>query len=106
VLRTASVPAQLEDFDRDWVAHPEPGIDLCALPCGVVDDALRAAGRETYETFFESSQVIPPDEASAGLDAAEEVPPPRPDLVSGGWPYPARSDDGNHAGEPAGQGST
>src|SRR5262245_1037349 len=69
----ASVPVQLEDFGRDWVAHPDPGIDLCALPYGVVDDALRAAGREVYETFFESSQVIQPDEASAGLDAAEEV---------------------------------
>jgi hypothetical protein len=69
----ASVPVRLEDFGRDWVAHPDPGIDLCALPYGVVDGALRAAGREVYETFFESSQVIPPDEASAGLDAAEEV---------------------------------
>jgi hypothetical protein len=67
------VPVQLEDFGRDWVAHPDPGVDLCALPYGVVDDALRAAGREVYGTFFESGQVIPPDEASAGLDAAEEV---------------------------------
>ena len=44
----ASVPVQLEDFGRDWVAHPDPGIDLCALPYGVVDHALRAAaGRST-----------------------------------------------------------
>src|SRR3954468_7677818 len=56
----ASVPVQLEDFGRDWVAHPDPGIDLCALPYDVVDNALRAAGREVYETFFESSRVIPP----------------------------------------------
>ena len=55
---------QLEDFGRDQVAHPDPGIDLCALPYSVVDDALRAVGRGVYETFFESSQVIPPDDTA------------------------------------------
>jgi hypothetical protein len=73
VIPTSSVPVEVADFEPRWVPHPDPGVDLCALPYGDVHAAVQAADREVYGTFFEAEQVIPPDEAQASVDAAEEV---------------------------------
>ena len=73
VVPTESVPVEVDDFWPRWVPHPDPDVGLCALPYDVVHAAVRSAGRDVYGTFFETHQVIPPDEAITGLDAAEEV---------------------------------
>jgi hypothetical protein len=73
VIPTSSVPAAVDDFEPRWVPHPDPVVDLCALPYDVVHAAVRATGQDVYGTFFEAEQVIPPDEEQASVDAAEEV---------------------------------
>lgn len=73
VIPTSSVPVEVGDFEPRWVPHPDPRVDLCALPYGVVHAAIQATGQDVYGTFFEAEQVIPPDEEQASVDAAEEV---------------------------------
>ncbi|HEX4612933.1 MAG TPA: hypothetical protein VH092_32385 [Urbifossiella sp.] len=73
VVSAGSAPVEIDDFESRWVPHPDPDVDLCALPYGAIHAAIRASGQEVYGTFFETNQVIPPDEALASVDAAEEV---------------------------------
>lgn len=73
VIPTSSVPVEVDNFESQWVHHPDPEVDLCALPYDAIHAAVQASGQDVYATFFESQQVIPPDEALAKVDAAEEV---------------------------------
>jgi hypothetical protein len=73
VVATGAVPLDIDDFESKWVPHPNPDVDLCALPYDVVHDAIQKTTEPVYATFFETARVIPSDEALAQLDAGEEV---------------------------------
>ncbi|QJW98728.1 S1 family peptidase [Frigoriglobus tundricola] len=73
VVSAGSVPLEIDDFESKWVPHPNPDVDLCALPYDVVHAAIQKVAEDVYATFFETTQVIPSDEALAKMDSGEEV---------------------------------
>ena len=73
VVPVGSVPLEIDGFEPRWVPHPDPAVGLRALPYEDVHAAIQTAGQDVFATFFETARVIPPDEALASVDAAEEV---------------------------------
>jgi len=63
---------QVQDFQNAWVGHPDPSIDIAAMPLVPVLDHIQQQGKQA---FFRSipHTLVPSDEQLADLDALEEV---------------------------------
>lgn len=46
------------EFEKAWIPHPDPEIDLCAMPITTLVDVAFAQGHKFFITFFEDS-VLP-----------------------------------------------
>lgn len=70
---------QITDFEKCWIGHPDPSIDLCAALLGNVENAIkRSSNRDLFHCFISSDQ-IPGNSSLEELDALEEC-------VHGGLP--------------------
>ena len=63
---------EIPDFSRPWIPHPDPDIDLCAMPINVLIDALFDRGMKAYITFIDLS-LIPSEEDVAEMGGMERV---------------------------------
>jgi hypothetical protein len=63
---------QVQDFQNAWVGHPNPSIDIAAMPLVPVLARIQQQGKQP---FFRSipHTLVPSDEQLADLDALEEV---------------------------------
>jgi hypothetical protein len=62
----------LDNFEARWAMHPDPDIDLCALPIAPI---LSAAAAQNEQLFYISADesLLPSDEDLADLSAMEDV---------------------------------
>ena len=60
------------DFEKMWTFHPDPDVDLCAMPIGQL---LAAAKHLNTELFFRAfdKQLIPNHEQLLDLDVVEDI---------------------------------
>jgi hypothetical protein len=63
---------RLEQFQQYWVPHPDPAIDLCAMPVGPLVTAAQQAGKEFFYLTVDHS-LLPTDAQLADLTAMEDV---------------------------------
>ena len=62
----------LSQFEKKWVMHPDPAVDLCALPIDALVLKAQAKGIELFFTVIEMD-LIPTEEQLDELDVMEEV---------------------------------
>ena len=62
----------LSQFEKKWVMHPDPSVDLCALPIDALVLKAQAKGIELFFTLI-GMDLIPTEEQLDELDAMEEV---------------------------------
>lgn len=61
-----------ELFAHRWIFHPDPNVDLCAMPIGSLLDYLQTSGKKVFYKGFDGSQ-IPTEEQANSLDAVENI---------------------------------
>lgn len=63
---------QVQDFQNAWVGHPDPSIDIAAMPLVPVLEHIQRQGKQA---FFKSipHTLVPNDQQLSDLDALEEV---------------------------------
>lgn len=61
-----------QDFERRWIPHPDPGIDLCAMP---IAPLLMAAQQDGNKLFYVSLEkgLIPSEAELVDMTAMEDV---------------------------------
>lgn len=63
---------RMPDFGAYWVGHPDPSVDIAAMPIAPVLEFFKNQGKQAYFKSIPHS-FIPTDEQLADLDALEEV---------------------------------
>jgi hypothetical protein len=63
---------QMDDFEAAWIPHPDPDVDLCALPLLPIDAHLRRAGKTCYFQCINSGMIPTPGQVN-DFTAVEEV---------------------------------
>jgi hypothetical protein len=69
---TSHVPVEFNDFEKHWVAHPDPDIDLCAMPTA----SILAWAREAKHRFFYRSidfSLVPTADELADLNPVKDI---------------------------------
>ena len=63
---------QLDNFDKKWIPHPDPNIDLAAMP---IAPLIHEARNQGIAFFYRShdSELVATDEFSANLTAVEDI---------------------------------
>lgn len=69
---TDTFEVEVPDFQRKWVPHPDPGVDLCALILPALAEQLDAAGKRTAATPFRPEHIWA-DGQLEELRALEEI---------------------------------
>lgn len=63
---------ELPDFQRRWIDHPDPTVDLCVMPIQPLIEEAYAAGHRFFYTSLDGS-LIPSADELADLGALEDV---------------------------------
>jgi len=60
------------NFEKHWIGHPDPGVDLCVMP---IAPLLRFSEQQGRQLFFKSlgQELIPSQAELANLMAIEEI---------------------------------
>lgn len=63
---------RIDNFEQQWIPHPDPSIDLAAMPVAPIVQALKGEG---FNPFFRwlAPELIPSAETFQELSAIEEV---------------------------------
>ncbi len=61
-----------ENFQQLWIPHPDPNIDLCAMPIGPLVTAAQQQGKQLFYVSLNKS-LIPTDAELADMSAMEDV---------------------------------
>lgn len=66
------LPIELNDFEKRWVPHPDPQVDLCAMPIAPI---IQLAEQQNYKLAYRSltRKLLPTEEQRLELDAIEDV---------------------------------
>lgn len=62
----------LDEFESWWIGHPEPGVDLCAMPCRPLFRHAEELGKTVFSKMFDESLILRDDQL-ANLSTAEDV---------------------------------
>ena len=65
-------PVTISDFDHGWVQHPEPDVDLCALPISTIAEMSLNRGSKLFMTFLDLT-LLPTDEDIADMAGMERL---------------------------------
>ncbi len=63
---------EIDNFERQWLLHPDPNVDLCAMPIGPLLNQASAAGHTFFYVTLDKS-LIPTAEELADLGALEDI---------------------------------
>jgi hypothetical protein len=63
---------EIPDFERRWVRHPDPAIDLCALAVAPLFAAVEQVGRRLFHTSLDMT-IIPSNADVDDLTSIEDV---------------------------------
>jgi len=53
-----SIPIALSGFESLWIGHPDPLVDLCAMPFGPLMNSAKDSGKEIFKVALDDS-IIP-----------------------------------------------
>ncbi|MCK4464423.1 MAG: trypsin-like peptidase domain-containing protein [Bacteroidales bacterium] len=62
----------IENFQKPWLEHPDPNVDLCAMPINVFVDELGKKGIKPFITFLELN-LIPTELDIAEMTGFEKI---------------------------------
>lgn len=62
----------LNEFESLWMDHPEPGVDLCAMPCQPLYGNAEKLGKTVFIKAFDENLVLRDDQL-ANLSTAEDI---------------------------------
>lgn len=62
----------LNKFESLWIDHPDPDVDLCAMPCKPLYIHAEKLGKTVFHKALDEKLVLPDDQL-ANLSAAEDV---------------------------------
>lgn len=63
---------RITDFEKGWMLHPDPSIDLCVMPIAAIHRDAESQGHRIFYVPVEPELIPMPDEL-ANLTALEEV---------------------------------
>jgi hypothetical protein len=63
---------ELDNFQQRWVPHPDPDVDLCAMPIGPLVSAAKQQRKQLFYVLIDKS-LIPTEDELAGMTAMEDV---------------------------------
>lgn len=64
--------AELVNFELQWVGHPDPDIDLCAMPIAPLLHLAESHGRSAFHISLDGS-LVPTDAEMKELDLIEDI---------------------------------
>ncbi|MBK6688333.1 MAG: trypsin-like peptidase domain-containing protein [Deltaproteobacteria bacterium] len=70
--RGSTLPVVVDDFEKQWIAHPDPAVDLCVMPIA----PLVKQAEQQQQNFFTvpcGIDLIPSDSELQDLDQIENV---------------------------------
>lgn len=66
------VDVELDNFEKQWIMHPQPDVDLCILPINpLIEDLYRSGKRVLFKAI--SKNLIPSNEVQECLTAVEDI---------------------------------
>lgn len=68
----STIITELDNFEARWTHHPEPEIDLCAMPIAPLLREAESKGRSVFYISLDDS-LIPTDSELQELDLLEEI---------------------------------
>lgn len=63
---------EISDFTKAWILHPDPNVDLCAMPLYTIINYMTKLGKKPFIIPFQS-KMIPSKEILDNLEAMEEI---------------------------------
>ena len=63
---------ELDNFEQRWIQHPDPTVDLCAMPIAPLLQEAGAAGHRFFFINLDKSLILTPDELE-DLGALEDI---------------------------------
>jgi hypothetical protein len=60
------------DFERRWLPHPNPAVDLCAMPCNPLFEEAQRLGRPVFYKHM-GKALLPSSEALEQMSAVKDV---------------------------------
>lgn len=67
-----NIPIEIGNMNNLWVMHPDPEVDLCALPINIISMLVGSNNRQIFFACFDE-QLIPASNQLADLDSIEDV---------------------------------
>jgi len=62
----------INDFENQWISHPDPNIDLCVMPIAPIVNLANTHGNKMFYVKLENS-LLPTDQELEDLTAIEEI---------------------------------
>jgi|SRR5699024_1342627 len=69
---TRYLPVMVEDFEKQWINHPEQDVDLCILPIGAIFNELSETNKEPFFIGIDKN-IMPTKEQLSSLGALEDI---------------------------------
>jgi hypothetical protein len=63
---------RISDFERDWIGHPDPTVDLAIFPCAHLFQRLTEEGKHIVWTYLDQN-LIPNEEGAQALTPLEDL---------------------------------
>lgn len=63
---------EIDNFESQWLLHPEVGVDLCAMPMGPLLNQAASAGHKFFYVALDKN-LIPSSEELEDLGAVEDI---------------------------------
>lgn len=64
---------KLNDFEKRWILHPDPNIDLCILPIANIHNEIKKAQKELYYTTLTLRDIPCKDEIANTISRIEDI---------------------------------
>lgn len=64
---------QLNDFEKSWIMHPNPEVDLCILPIASIHHEIEKAQKDLYYTSLSLKDIPSKDEIDETISRVEDI---------------------------------
>lgn len=64
---------KLNDFEKRWILHPDPNIDLCILPIANIHHEIKKAQKELFYTYLTMKDIPSKDEIANTISRIEDI---------------------------------
>lgn len=71
-LDTQHYTVKVQNFESHWVKHPDPDVDLCAMPIAFIIREVEKEGKKVFYRNLDSS-IIPTEDQLGTLAALEDI---------------------------------